>query len=539
MHPHRLRAPSSDGALLAAPPLDRAGAALRENGERLRRWEHDFQGRRAGRLRAMARAQVIALARQHHEAFGLDWPETPPQPERLVVTGHQPELFHPGVWVKNFAVAGLAEGNQAVGLNLIVDNDIPKGPTIRVPHREGDNGAGLRASAVAFDAWAGEVPYEDQVIHDEALFASFADRARSTLGGLVADPLLAEYWPRAVRRAADTDRVGLRFALARREVEAEWGARNVEVTIGRVCESEAFLWFACHLLAQLPRFQATHNAALARYRAAYGIRSKHHPVPALAREGEWLEAPFWVWRAESPRRRPLMARTLARSMELRIDGEDTPFLEIPLAPDRDGCCAVEMLQELPGLGIRLRTRALTTTLFARYLLGDLFVHGIGGAKYDELGDELARGFFGIEPPTFLTLSLTQWLGVEGDPATPARLRAVERSLRDLDFNPDRHLPVPRPAEARAAVESKWVAIAGEVATRRQRLDRLRTIRRANLDLVPWTGPVREGLLAEREALRAGLKRNGIARSREYAFPLHGEGRLRAAMTRLIGAAAGR
>ena len=530
MDAHRLRAPSTDGALLADPALEKAGETLETNASRLNRWDHDFQGRRAGRLRAMARGQVVALAKQHHEAFGLDWPEIPAQPCRLIVTGHQPELFHPGVWVKNFAVAGIAQGRGAVGLNLIVDNDIPKGPTIRVPHRDGST---LRAVAVPFDVWSGEVPYEDQTVGDEALFASFADRARSTLGGLVADPILDEFWPRVLARGASTDRVGLRFALARREIEAEWGARNVEVTIGRVCESEAFLWFAAHLLAHLPRFLATHNAALARYRAAYGIRSKNHPVPALARQGEWLEAPFWIWRADAPRRRPLMARMLPKAIELRIAGEDRPFLEVPLAADRDACCTVEILQGLPEMGFRLRTRALTTTLFARYVLGDLFVHGIGGAKYDELGDELARGFFQIEPPKFLTLSLTQWLGVEDDPASVDRLRLVNRSLRDLDWNPDRHLPEPRAAEALAAIEAKRLAIGAEVATRRQRLDRLKAIREANRALGSRAEEARSGLLVERERLAEGLKFNAVARSREYAFPLHGEGRLRADLARIM------
>ncbi len=530
MHPHRLRAPSSDGALLADPAFSEAGEALDANASRLNRWDHDFQGRRAGRLRAMARAQVMALAKKYHQTFGLDWPDAPGQPPRLVVTGHQPELFHPGVWVKNFAVAGLAKARQGVGLNLIVDNDIPKGPSIRVPHRDGEM---LQASHLAFDVWAGEVPYEDQTVQDEALFASFADRARSTLGPLIADPMLDDFWPRVLRRSGLTDRVGLRFAQARREVEAEWGARNVEVPLGQVCESEAFLWFASHLLAHLPRFQATHNAALARYRNAYGIRSKNHPVPALARQGEWLEAPFWAWRAETPRRRPLMARMLPRTIELRIAGEDRPFIELPLAADRDACCAIEGLQSLPVRGLRLRTRALTTTMFARYLLGDLFVHGIGGAKYDELGDEVARGFFQIEPPAFLTLSLTQWLGLEDDPATLDRFRGVERSIRDLDWNPDRHLPEPRPAGARAAVEAKWLAIEGEVLTRRQRVDRLRAIRHANEALASWTESARSALMAERERLAIGLKLNAVARSREYAFPLHGESRLRAAMTRIF------
>jgi hypothetical protein len=227
-----------------------------------------------------------------------------------------------------------------------------------------------------------------------------------------------------------------------------------------------------------------------------------------------------------------MARLLGQSMELRIAGEDQAFLAIPLAADRDACCAVEDLQSLPERGIRLRTRALTTTLFARYILGDLFVHGIGGAKYDELGDELAREFFQLEPPKFLTLSLTHWLGIADDPASVDQLRSVNRTIRDLDWNPDRHLAEPRPAGARAAVEAKWQAIEGEILTRRQRIDRLRTIRQANRDLAPWTEPSRIQLKQERERLVAGLKFNAVARSREYAFPLHGQARLRETMTRV-------
>ena len=66
-------------------------------------------------------------------------------------------------------------------------------------------------------------------------------------------------------------------------------------------------------------------------------------------------------------------------------------------------------------------------MFCRYLLGDLFIHGIGGAKYDELGDSIARRFFGIEPPEFLTLSLTAWLGLPDQAATSSEL-AIVRSI---------------------------------------------------------------------------------------------------------------
>jgi hypothetical protein len=346
--------------------------------------------------------------------------------------------------------------------------------------------------------------------------------------------LIDDFWPRAVRRRESSDRIGTRFALARRELEASWGARNFDLPLSAVCETEGFLWFASHILAHLPRFQEVHNDALARYRAFYGIRSKHHPVPALVRQDDWREAPFWIWRAEEPRRRPLLVRQLARTMQLRIGGDPEPLMEIPLGPDREACCAVEQLASLPARRVRLRTRALTTTMFARLLLGDLFVHGIGGAKYDELGDEVILGFFGIEPPDYLTLSMTLWLGLGTDPASTDRLHAVERGLRDLTFNPDRHLDGELPAEAAGWVEAKRAAIAGPVATRRQRLARHRAIDRCNEALRPMVAGARDRLARERAGLVAGLRRNALARNREYAFVLHSERRLRAAMAGSVG-----
>ncbi len=434
MKAQRFRAPSSDGALLAEPPLSEAAARLAANAERLDRWEHDFQGRPASWLRKSLRKEVIAKARGYLGAAGLNVPDSAAD-DRLIVTGHQPELFHPGVWVKNFAAAAIARETGGKALNLVVDNDIPKSSILRVPRRVDGN---FRIERVGFDEQAGETPYEDHDVADESLFAGFGDRVQGVLAGAVDDPVIDEFWPHARQFGALTPRLGLRFALARRAVEAAWGVENLEVPLSALCESEGFLWFTSHLLAHLPRFQQIHNDALARYRVIHGIRSRQHPVPALGRQGEWLEAPFWAWRAGEPRRRPLLARQNARTLELRIGGDDEPFLELPLSADREACCAVERLQTLPGQGVRLRTRALTTTMFARYLLGDLFLHGIGGAKYDELGDEISGRFLGIEPPDYLTLSMTLWLGISDEPEAEWNLGTIDRELRDLTYNPDRH-----------------------------------------------------------------------------------------------------
>ena len=528
MTPHRYRAPAVDGGLLEQPPLAEAPAVARRNADALSGWSHDFQGRDAQRLRAMARAQVLAEARTFHEEMGLDSPADPVQGSPLIATGHQPELFHPGVWVKNFAVASLSRAVSGTGLSIIVDNDVPKAPSIRVPQPvDGE----LTAPPLAFDDWIRDVPYEDLNVHNRELFESFEARTLERLDGLVPDPLIRSYWPKVLE---SNERVGWAFSRARHATEVEWGVRNWEVPQSRLCRTEAFHWFASHLLAHLPRFQAVHNAALDEYRELYGIRSTHHPVPALGRQGEWLEAPFWVWRQSEPRRKPLLARTIGDRTELRIGGEGDAFLELPLSENREACCAVDSLATLESKGIRLRTRALTTTMFARLLLGDLFLHGIGGAKYDELGDVVARRFFGFEPPTYLTLSLTSWLGLPQPEVAPEDYRRALWEIRDVHYNPDRSLPDGLESDPEVA---RWLALKAELigapqGTQKERLDRYRRFREVGQALRAHVERERSDRLERKAYVSRELRNRIVARSREFASVLHSESRLR---ERLLGA----
>ena len=533
MTARRLRAPATDGGVLIDPPEKAIAGQIAANSAQLAGWDYDFQGRRAYLLRAAVRQEVVAAAQAFLERHDLSAPsiavDDPGLAERpLVVTGHQPELFHPGVWIKNFVTASIADASAGVGLNLIVDNDIPKSSSLAVPSI---NEGRIRLNRVEFDRWGGDAPFEDSPVLDEDQFLTFADRVRSLLGHSVPGPLIEDYWPRVLKRRSEAATHGMRFSLARREIEASWGVANLEVPMSSVCQTDGFYWFVSHLLAQLPRYRQVHNDALNEYRAAHGIRSRNHPVAALVQQGEWLEAPFWIWRGEEPRRRALLVRQRSREMDLRIAGEDEVLIELPLAREREACCAVERLRELAGRSVRLRTRALTTTLFSRFLLGDRFVHGIGGAKYDELGDEVARRFLGIKPPGFLTVSMTLWLGLPSDPVDPEDLAGAERGLRDLRFNPDRHLSEPTNDEIRNLVRAKQTAIAASVTSRRERKSRRLAIRRYNEALQPWVRASNEELSLFRSEVRRRLRSNRVARNREFSCVLHSEERLRESMLR--------
>ena len=219
MTPRRIKAPSNDGGVLVDPSPSAAAGQIAANADRLGGWDHDFQGRRAKWLRSSVRQEVAALARgflarhslsgSSHAIAALGRSDCP-----LIVTGHQPELFHPGVWIKNFVADSIAGASGGVGLNLIVDNDIPKSTSIVVP---AVSAQGIRLARVEFDRWGGDAPFEDSPVLEEAQFSTFADRVHSVMGDAILEPLLDDFWPRALRRRHEARTHGLRFSLARRD----------------------------------------------------------------------------------------------------------------------------------------------------------------------------------------------------------------------------------------------------------------------------------------------------------------------------------
>ena len=68
-----------------------------------------------------------------------------------------------------------------------------------------------------------------------------------------------------------------------------------------------------------------------------------------------------------------------------------------------------------------------------------FIHGIGGAKYDQLTDLLIQRFFNLEPPVFLTVSATFRLPTPRPKVSTEDLRHIDWLLRDLWYHPERHL----------------------------------------------------------------------------------------------------
>jgi hypothetical protein len=556
-HGHSLRTPRQDFAVLADPPLVIGLDVAAKNHAALTNRELNVQGRLLGPLREWTRDEILSAARDYTAellnataaADGSIEPEpaAPPSTDLLFVAGHQPALFHPGVWAKNFAVYEMATRAGGMSLNLSVDTDLMTGTTIRVPVQSVPE---PRIDRVHFDEDRPRGPWEENSILDRELFESFGQRVCEKLSPWGITPVLREQWPDAVRAAQRFGLLRDSLIASRLRLERRWGVYNLELPISRMCELDPFLWFAGHILAHLPRFVAVHNQVLTEYRHVNHIRSRTHPVPELKSKGDCFEAPFWVWRQGESVRSRVFARQVGREIALS-DGK-TEFARLPLAPDREACCAVEVLRELPKQGIRFRARALTTTLFSRLCLADLFVHGIGGAKYDEMTDRIISRFLGVTPPDFLTLTASLYLPLaETGSVTAADESRRVRLLRELRWNADRHLDATRDAETRELIAGKaaLVAALGSAPTaaesdapasrRRDRsngnFERFRQMQDLNRRLAEKAAPLTQRATDELTQIRRGLATHLVLHDREFAFSLYPEDKLRRLMGSLFAA----
>jgi len=86
-------------------------------------------------LREWARRAVLEAAAQYTSELTGNTVTLPEDlnDRLLLMTGHQPALYHPGVWVKNLLIGKVARKTAGLSLNLIVDNDLVSSTSIRVP----------------------------------------------------------------------------------------------------------------------------------------------------------------------------------------------------------------------------------------------------------------------------------------------------------------------------------------------------------------------------------------------------------------------
>jgi hypothetical protein len=536
------RAPEANGARLIEPPIVPAAngsaaciQALVDNNRLLRAaFDTRIGDLRLWELIAATRREVLTVAATYTASYRdaerpadvADWIARP-----IIMGGHQPELFHPGVWLKNVLLDAYAREVGGTAINLVVDTDRCTHAAVGVPVGRPDD---AHLESVSFDAGTEEMAWEERPVVDTATFATFGERAAGLLRPLVPDPILTRWWPLVVERAAECHRLGLAIAQARHALEGRMGLETLELPVSELVRLPTVLVLMGWLLSRSREVHEAYNASLAAHRRLHRVRGHGRPVPDLvvrdgeAGEGPWFEVPWWIWSRDDPRRRRVFANA-GTAGTLLLSDMQTLRVELPISPETSPSKWVDALARLEEHRLCLRPRALVTTFIARLLVADVFVHGIGGAAYDRLTDDLVERLTGCQPPRYAVVSGTLRLPMERvfpglsatDPA--GELAGIHRELRDLEFHPERYLP-PAPAIDDIVIRKRrWIETHPTATLARRRCHEIRA---ANVALATHTIPLRDALLARVGPLAARQRARRLLLSREYPWCFFPENELR-------------
>src|SRR5271155_3503114 len=180
--PRKIVVPRKHGQILIEPPLAQLQQSLRLS---IPSTAVAF-GQSLEKLRANARKHF--LEQTIHWAVETDAP--PPSATALdkpwIITGHQVEFYHAGVWAKVLAADELANRSDAIAFDLLVDHDVVDHLGFDIPVRSGETWQrkpiqwadpnsvppdGLRApTPEQFERWDAELARHPQTQTDSLAF---------------------------------------------------------------------------------------------------------------------------------------------------------------------------------------------------------------------------------------------------------------------------------------------------------------------------------------------------------------------------------
>ena len=405
---------------------------------------------RLSELRKTARVRLVDAAQQfvlrlNNLAEDADLPNLAapmltgdPGEQTLVMTGHQPVVFHSGLTYKYETTQRFASQNKAIGVAIIIDTDQGDAGQFSYPdlatHGDADSvSAEMHPDhpVLAIDTLAevhklfshGRLK---SVAELNAISENVAERL-DTFGQSEAAVSVRQRLQQYAQLA------GSKANMLEANTIMRWqqgvGDQMLELPLSAVAAFPECLMLTADILKQPIRFAAAYNAALQAYREVHSIRNAANPFPDLKVAENGCELPFWIINHN---------RGTRYVLEVELDGNVTRLMANGKTVDSfAGNITSDSLEPMLLQNLQVVPRGALITAFLRLLFSDLFVHGTGGARYDRFTDEFIRDWWNAEPPPFTVATASRHL-FQQTRKSLERLREIQTNLRELQYNPQRY-----------------------------------------------------------------------------------------------------
>jgi len=444
------KVPQKNKQIFLSPSGDKISSLLEENKKIFSQYSFKILNQPFKEVRKKSRKEVVGKALSFNKKFDPNIGEKiNPTYQYIIQSGHQPVFFHTGVWIKNIFLNELIKSpllDKCLGLNIILDNDICKDLNFSLPVLSSTGNLRLKGISFLSPALTSNLPFEEYPCLSLELITKFTrdiicklklleSENKNILNNFKIFTRCLKNSSRFCNQNYKKANLGEFLGLARRLYEQEIEPAYLEIPFSQICDSDEFLSFFLEITKNIESFSKIYNNKLDEYRKLFKIRTQAIPSPNLLIKKNLTGAPFWIWK-EGDQRRNIFILGDKEKKYLYNDSYGKIFLI-----EKDGLKSLSSLKAfLKEKKLKIRPKALLLTLYNRLFISDLFIHGLGGAKYDLVTDEIIREFFKVEPPHFLVASCTLHLNFKSSPsASDFKISALKKKIRDLEFNPERYI----------------------------------------------------------------------------------------------------
>ena len=445
-------------------------------------------------------------------------------PEKEIIqTGHSPALVHPGVMIKHRLVNSIAKKVNAVGINMVVDNDACHNNCLNIPNI---NGLDSSVEKIEYLPGLRKLAFEEIRYADPTQLTAFKESVLKALHNPDMKEMFEGFMDVVLKLAGETLQFSDLFTFARHAFLTRFGISNLEIPVSLISETDSFLNFFLHITENARSFVDIYNAKLREYRRLKRISSKANPLPDLVEKGFVVEMPFWIWEDNEPRKS--LYASIANQSRISILSENETVTHFSFGERGNSSENLERLKEVISKGIKIRPKAIANTMYSRMFFSDLFVHGIGGAKYDLITDAIIREFFGVEPPGYATISATLHLPYKPFDTSKEDIIAMKHIIKDMGHNPNRYATdkIMEDVEMRSLVCEKKELIAKTLHNSEEKHRTFVRLKELNTLMKGKISPLIKEKEKEMDGLEKKLRYNSIVTNREYPFCLYPELMLR-------------
>ncbi|MDR4498156.1 MAG: hypothetical protein MRK02_09590 [Candidatus Scalindua sp.] len=529
--------PNNDKEIFIKPAYKEIAGLTALNKERFHSYHFDINGKPFSQFRERVRAETLKKAREYTKRI---WSlctkleitgdenffyrnDAYTQETKIIQTGHAPVFVHPGVLIKYALVNNIANKVEGVGLNMIVDNDIFHSNSLDIPNI---NGLCTTLEKIPFMTRMHGTAFEEIGNTKQTELSSLRKKVLQFIHNPEMERTFTEFMNIMITLNNHIQPYCDLFTFTRHVYLQRFNINNLEIPVSLLCETEPFSEFFLHIVQNLKIFVDIYNTELDRYRKQKNIRSKANPLPDLVRQGDVIELPFWIWGENEPRER--LFASVASEGNVNLIYKRDSIVKLNFSIGRAPLENLRKMKHIKDAGLRIRPRAIINTMYARMFVSDLFVHGIGGAKYDLITDEIIKKFFGVEPPGYATISATLHLPYDQYNVSPADADGLRHIIKGMNQHPENYASdeITKDPLMQSMVTEKNTLITAEIHNQQEKQRIFNQLKQLRILMKEKISPLIREKEKELEHLKKKLDYNSLITNREYPFCIYPERVLR-------------